>query len=161
MSHPFDRLVLDNGATFLFTPCPGTKGFNLEDSLATLKAAGATTVVTALPDTELLALDVAMLGDAVSKAGMDWFQLPIEDDCAPADDFTAAYDKARTTLVEKLKSGDTIAVHCRGGSGRTGLLAAILMRDAGYDLDSIISQVQALRPNALTIPAHLAFLKNH
>ncbi|CRZ67802.1 protein tyrosine phosphatase [Vibrio cholerae] len=37
-----------------------------------------------------------------------------------------------------------------GGSGRTGLLAAHLLLEKGWPLESIITQVQALRPGAFT-----------
>ena len=32
MVHPFDILVLDNGARLIFTPCPGTKEGSVADS---------------------------------------------------------------------------------------------------------------------------------
>ncbi|EMY8516756.1 dual specificity protein phosphatase family protein, partial [Vibrio cholerae] len=46
--------------------------------------------------------------------------------------------------------GEKVALHCMGGSGRTGLLAAHLLLEKGWPLESIITQVQALRPGAFT-----------
>ena len=40
MQHPFDYLELSTG-TLMFTPCLGTKGVSLSDSIGPLKAAGA------------------------------------------------------------------------------------------------------------------------
>ena len=45
-SHPFDKLPLSTDGALIFTPCPGTKGASLNDSLARLKAAGAEAVIT-------------------------------------------------------------------------------------------------------------------
>ncbi|CAM3716688.1 tyrosine-protein phosphatase [Parendozoicomonas haliclonae] len=160
MSHPFDQLPLDTGASFLFTPCPGTKTEDLQNSLQTLKAAGATTVVTALPDEDMQALNVPELGKAVRDAGLDWFHLPIEDDAAPEQPFFAAFETALPRLLKKISAGETIAIHCRGGAGRTGLIAAILMLESGIDIDRVIAKVQAVRPVALTPPAQAAFLKS-
>ena len=47
MQHPFDYLELSTG-TLLFTPCPGTKGVSLSDSLGQLKAAGAAAGITVM-----------------------------------------------------------------------------------------------------------------
>nr|WP_315709724.1 tyrosine-protein phosphatase [Brenneria ulupoensis] len=34
--------------------------------------------------------------------------------------------------MDLVKSGVTMVIHCHGGSGRTGMMAAILMLDLGY-----------------------------
>jgi hypothetical protein len=53
MIHPFDILTLDNGAKLIFTPCPGTKGVSIVDSLKSLKEAGAQTVITMMTMAEM------------------------------------------------------------------------------------------------------------
>ncbi|MES9929129.1 MAG: hypothetical protein ABW158_13550 [Candidatus Thiodiazotropha sp. 6PDIVS] len=44
--HPFDILPLNNGGNLIFTPCPGTKGVDLETSVRQLKEAGAESIIT-------------------------------------------------------------------------------------------------------------------
>lgn len=160
-SHPFDILPLPNGSTFIFTPCPGTKTENLSDSLRTLRKAGADAVVTMLPDTEIKALDVASLGQETETFGMQWFQLPVEDDGAPEEAFEAAFTQAKASLLALIEEKTTIAIHCKGGSGRTGLMAAILLLESGMLWDDVKTLVQSIRPNALTLPVHLEFLQKH
>ena len=81
--HPFDILNLDNGARLIFTPCPGTKEASLQASLKTLQAAGADAVVTMMPDAELSEFKADALPVECNALGLAWFQLPVEDDCAP------------------------------------------------------------------------------
>ncbi|WP_163369330.1 dual specificity protein phosphatase family protein [Endozoicomonas acroporae] len=160
-NHPFDILPLPNGSTFIFTPCPGTKVQNLADSLSTLKKAGADAVVTMLPDTEITILDVARLGQETENAGMQWFQLPVEDDCAPEAVFTVAFQQAKDSLLALIAKKATIAIHCKGGSGRTGLMAAVLLLESGMQWNDVKTLVQSIRPNALTLPVHLEYLQKH
>jgi len=89
---------------------------------------------------------------------LDWIHLPIQDDAAPDNSFIQALLLQKMALMTKLSNSESIAIHCKGGSGRTGLMAAILLRIAGYSLEQAIEKVQQIRPRALTIPAHLAFL---
>ncbi|MGL6327563.1 phosphatase domain-containing protein [Aeromonas rivipollensis] len=130
--HPFDILNLDNGARLIFTPCPGTKEASLQASLKTLQAAGADAVVTMMPDAELSEFKADSLPAECAALGLAWFQLPVEDDCAPEAPFAAAFASHKTALLARLAAGQTLAIHCRGGSGRTGLMAAILLLEAGY-----------------------------
>ncbi|SIT01803.1 cyclin-dependent kinase inhibitor 3 family protein [Neptunomonas antarctica] len=161
MSHPFDALSFGNGAKFIFTACPGTQDEDLVASLTTLKAVGTSAVVSLLSDTEIGVLGVTGLGEEISRQGLAWYQLPIEDDCAPGDDFFEAFALVKTELLDKMNRGETIVIHCKGGSGRTGLMAAILLLENGDSWSDIIAQVQSLRPKALTLPHHLNFIHTH
>jgi protein-tyrosine phosphatase len=156
--HPFDKLQLPDGGEFIFTPCPGTKETSLKDSLNTLKSVGAKAVITLLPNTELADLFVSELGDEVRALGIDWFQLPIEDDAEPSSLFEESWSKYRSALLTLFAEKQTLAIHCKGGSGRTGLMAAILMLESGYNWEEIKPLVQSIRPKALSHPAHLSFL---
>ncbi|MGN4932630.1 phosphatase domain-containing protein [Aeromonas rivipollensis] len=159
--HPFDILNLDNGARLIFTPCPGTKEASLQAALKTMQAAGADAVVTMMPDAELSEFKADSLPAECAALGLAWFQLPVEDDCAPEAPFAAAFANHKTALLARLASGQTLAIHCRGGSGRTGLMAAILLLEAGYAPTQVKSLVQGLRPKALTLTPHVDYLNTH
>ena len=67
--HPFDILELNNGAKFIFTPCPGTKDTSISKAFDTLVEAGADAVITLLSNDELKALSVTTFGsEAATKA---------------------------------------------------------------------------------------------
>ncbi|MDW2204848.1 phosphatase, partial [Vibrio sp. 1636] len=117
MSHPTWQLDLDSGALVL-TPCPGTKGVDLQTSLQQLKEQGVQAVVTALDNAELASKDVADLGEVTQQLGMKWFQIEIEDDCAPSEDFAMKWQQASPELHAILAQDGKVAMHCMGGSGR-------------------------------------------
>ena len=158
MTHPTWQLDVDNGALVL-TPCPGTKGVDLETSLVQLKEQGVEAIVTALDSDELASKDVAQLGSKAQQLGMQWFQIEIEDDCAPNAAFADKWQAASPTLHSILDTGGKVAMHCMGGSGRTGLFAAHLLLEKQWQLDDIIAQVQALRPGAFTKPVQLEYIR--
>ena len=55
----------------------------MQASLKTLQAAGADAVVTMMPDAELSEFKADSLPAECAALGLAWFQLPVEDDCAP------------------------------------------------------------------------------
>lgn len=150
MSHPFDILSLDTGTRLIFTPCPGTKAASVADAVTTLKTAGTEVIITLMPLSELDTFGASLLPDICREVGILWLHLPIEDDAAPAEEFELAFAKHKAELLTLMRRKATIAIHCRGGSGRTGLMAAILLLLAGGSLAEVITQVQLIRPNALT-----------
>ncbi|MGL4223985.1 MAG: cyclin-dependent kinase inhibitor 3 family protein [Vibrio sp.] len=160
MTHPTWQLpVADNHAALVLTPCPGTKQLGLVESIEQLKAQGVTVVVTALSHQEMQAKGVGDLPQVVEQMGLQWFHAPIEDDCAPDAGFQADWQSISPVLHQALANGDKVALHCMGGSGRTGLLAAHLLLEKGWDLAEIITQVQSLRPGAFTKDVQLEYIK--
>lgn len=159
MKHPFDILPLSSGQ-LIFTPCPGTKDARLHDSLAQLKAAGAAALITLMPAQELTQNNADNIGAICNELGLQWFQLPIEDDCAPEQAFEQAFTTNKAAILALLQQGQTVAIHCKGGSGRTGLMAAILMTQLGYSKADATSRVQQLRSKALCHPVHQHYFAN-
>ncbi|WP_050933932.1 cyclin-dependent kinase inhibitor 3 family protein [Vibrio harveyi] len=158
MSHPTWQLDLEAGALVL-TPCPGTKGVELQASLEQLKAQGVEAIVTALDNAELAAKDVSALGELTQQLGMKWFQIEIEDDCAPDEEFAAKWSQASPELHAILAQDGKVAMHCMGGSGRTGLFAAHLLLEKDWALEDIVREVQALRPGAFTKPVQVEYIE--
>lgn len=159
MQHPFDTLELST-AKLIFTACPGTKGVSLSDSVTQLKAAGAVAIITLMPQHELTQNNADNIGVLCSEHDMAWFQLPIEDDCAPQQPFEQAFAAYKAAILALLQAGNTVAIHCKGGSGRTGLMAAILMTQLGYSKADATAKVQSLRPKALGLAVHQAYFAN-
>ncbi|WP_070962918.1 cyclin-dependent kinase inhibitor 3 family protein [Vibrio sonorensis] len=156
--HPIWQLPLERGGLVL-TPCPGTKGVDLDTSLAQLKAECVSTLVTAISSQEMDNKGVSELGYKVQALGMQWYHLVIEDDCAPDQDFSQRWESASTSLHQAIEQGQKVAMHCMGGSGRTGLLAAHFLLEKGWQLEEIISKVQALRPGAFTKQVQVDYIK--
>lgn len=158
MLHPFDILTLDNGAKLIFTPYPGTKGVSIVDSLKSLKEAGAQAVITMMTMAELTEKQADTLPSLCAELRMDWYHLPVEDSCAPEEPFAQAFAQQKAILLGLVESSATIVIHCHGGSGRTGMMAAILMLELGYAPAQVKSQIQLIRPKSLTSPVQVNYL---
>ena len=157
-SHPFDKLPLGDGSTLIFTPCPGTKEVSLRESLRQLVEGGARAVITLMPADEMARNDASTLPEVCLEMGIRWFHFPIEDDASPGQGFEQPWEEQKQQVFEMLNQRMAIAIHCKGGSGRTGLMAAIIMLERGIPFEQTVSQVKSLRPNALKLPVHINYL---
>lgn len=156
--HPFDILDIESGGRLIFTPCPGTKGVSIHETIDQLKGAGADTVITLMTNEEMALHNVAEIPETCLNQDMDWFHFPIEDDQAPTADFDMKWINEKSKVLELLDSGKTLAIHCKGGSGRTGLMATLILREKNVGLADAMTQVKALRPNSLKLKPHVEYL---
>ena len=160
-THPYDILALPKRGRLIFTPCPGTKGVDLATSVSELHQAGADAIVTMMTDEELDKFDASSLPDVVGQNGMIWFHFPVEDDAAPAEAFEQSWQAHKPEVLALIEQGKCVAIHCRGGSGRTGFMAAVIMRELGMDAAQATDLVKGLRPNSLKLPPHTEYLAGH
>lgn len=164
--HPFTRVPmpsLDGQPTasghFLFTACPGTLDVPAADVLADLKTQGCRGLISLTPQSELDSLGVARLGEEIQAAGLAWLPLPVADDAPPGEAFEAAWLQHGNAIASRLQAGETLAIHCRGGSGRTGMIAAAIMVAMGTSPQLAKETVQTARPKALQHPEQLAWFE--
>lgn len=124
------------------SPCPGRHGglADVHRDLAAIRAAGAVRLVTLVEAHELpVPLDVWR--NAVAAADLLWHHLPITDWGVPNAAFEVQWEA--TGLADRLRDGETIAIHCRAGIGRTGTIAArLLVETAGLDPREAIAWVR-------------------
>lgn len=158
-THPLFPLSIENSsARIILTPCPGTKGVDLSMSLAQLKEAGAEAVLTFMTQEELDRNSLSAIGKAIKAQGMSWFHLPIPDDHCPERQFSEVWESAGPAVHRLLERGKSIAVHCKGGSGRTGLITAQILLERGELAVSSMRRIQAIRPNAFSLACHREYL---
>lgn len=110
---------------------------------------GAASLVTLLQPHELKLLGVERIGEEVTRRGMAWFHLPITDGAPPDAAFERQWQVAGGGLRALLRGGCDVLVHCRGGLGRAGTLAARLLVELGMDPRAAIAAVRAVRPGAI------------
>ena len=60
-----------------------------------------------------------------------------------------------------LNNKGSIAVHCKGGSGRTGLVIGIILLAYGWSGEKVIKAVQEIRPKALKHPVQLEYFNSY
>ncbi|HVH77488.1 MAG TPA: cyclin-dependent kinase inhibitor 3 family protein [Stellaceae bacterium] len=133
------------------TLCPGKKdqagGWNrdLETDLTVIREWGAEIVVTLVEHHEFLLLDVTDLANVVARHGMEWVHLPIRDVSVPGDRFEAQWLTAGAELRKVIRRGGSVLVHCRGGLGRAGMIAARLLVELGMEPEAAIKAVRNAR----------------
>jgi ADP-ribosyl-[dinitrogen reductase] hydrolase len=137
------------------TICPGKKDArrdwhrDLGEDLRVIHAWGATTIVTLIEDHEFVMLGVKTLGRDVRALGMDWRHLPIVDVSIPDRRFEDAWLLDGPKLHARLDAGERILIHCRGGLGRTGLVAGRILVERGCDPQVAIRRIREVRPHAV------------
>lgn len=93
--------------------------------------------------------------DQARRRGISCHHFPIADMAAPS--FSQAIDICR--LAEPtIKSHEGVAMHCRGGLGRTGTGLAAVLIWFGDDVNAAIAKVRDAQPHAIQSPAQERFL---
>ncbi len=151
-------LTLDQGAKLIFTPCPGTKSASLIDSILQLKQHKTSMLITLMTPAEMVANNVVKLPDICHKQQISWLQLPIVDDEAPAHAFELQWAKHKQTILDEINNQGVVAIHCKGGTGRTGTVIAMLLLQLGWSVPRIVAEVQLIKPKALRIQVQLDYL---
>lgn len=131
---------------------------DLDIDLDAVRDWGAAAVVTLVEQRELAMLRVEGLGDAVRQRQMLWFHLPIVDVSTPDAAFESAWYEAGESLRHLLRSGFDVVVHCRGGLGRAGTIAARLLVELGAEPLSAVKQVRKARPGAIETPSQKQYV---
>lgn len=140
------------------TLCPGRRdhGRDLDEDLDTLVTSGVQRLVGLLTEHELEWAGVAHIEDACARRRITYDLLPIPDQGIPSVREARALT---TSIAEGLERGESIVVHCVGGLGRTGTLAACLAVREGLSADDAIAAVRAGRgPRAIESPAQVRFV---
>jgi ADP-ribosylglycohydrolase/protein-tyrosine phosphatase len=122
---------------------------DLGTDLAAIRAWGAERLVTLLEPHEFDVLAIAALPDRARADGLAWHHLPIRDVDIPDERFERRWRYAGPQLRAVLARGGRVVVHCRGGLGRAGLVAARLLVEFGLAPDDAIARVRAARPGAI------------
>ncbi|MDE0038791.1 MAG: hypothetical protein OXU77_14745 [Gammaproteobacteria bacterium] len=152
LSHPLQIDAMPCGAGLVgMTLCPGKRGEsnfgdawerNLELDMRVIVDWGATTLASLMEAHEFPMLNVPGLGDAVEQAGLEWHHIPIPDVDVPDDRFEPLWAYTGHVLRRKLRSGEKIVLHCRGGLGRTGMIAARLAIEFGVVPEEALRRVR-------------------
>lgn len=84
---------------------------------------------------------------------------PIEDGNVP--DSIEKFHELIKILLQKLKNGEVVIIHCMGGLGRTGTVAGGILIMLGEDFSNAISYVRKARPGTIETAKQEQFLKEY
>jgi ADP-ribosyl-[dinitrogen reductase] hydrolase len=122
---------------------------DLDIDLDAIRHWGAAAVVTLAEDHELSALKVSDLGQKVRERHMAWYHMPIEDAAIPSPEFEVHWAAVSDSFRARLRDGFNVLVHCKGGLGRAGTIAARLLVELGLSPRNAIGGVRQARPGAI------------
>lgn len=150
------------GMTF----CPGkiqnysmTGGWqrNAKYDLNKLLAAGTTHLMCLLDEHELCELSVPNLPALTRELGMGFINLPIEDAHTPVHEWESSWFAIRPEIINVCKTGKLV-IFCKGGLGRTGLYAALLLQDLGMSAGEAIRCVRETRKGTIETSQQLNYV---
>ena len=141
-------------------PCPGTREATIEDTISQLKGRGVTAILSMTPKEEMKGLNADSIPAVCQQNDIQWFNMETVDFKVPDAEALVKWGQYKENLVNVIKQGNKVAVHCKGGTGRSGVGVAMLLLELGKDGDQAIADVKALKPGAFTIPLMVEFIKN-
>ena len=73
--------------------------------------------------------DKKLFVEKIYQHHLKWYHMPIADLGAPNQDFKYKWETTKVLVKNELLEGQNVIFHCRGGKGRAGTIAAILLVD--------------------------------
>ena len=115
---------------------------------------GATTWLNLMEDSDIkrVSLDPLIFKSTIENFGIKYLHFPIVDAGVPTQaDEKRWQEEISPFVLSELTQGKKVFVHCRGGLGRTGIIAARILIDAGVsnDADEIMRIVRTARNGAI------------
>ena len=138
--------------------CPGIKDTSslanrqdrdLEQDVQTIVSWQAKAVLTLMETKELERFGVADIGEVITRYKIEWYHFPIQDMCIPDKGIKDTWSEISVGLRSTIVSGGNVLVHCRGGLGRSGMIAARILVELGWDPKPAIQKVREVRPGSI------------
>jgi len=140
----------------------GSWARDLDVDLASIAEWGAQHLITLIEPREFEELLITSLEERARAHGLMWHGLPITDGAAPDARLLGPWRSLGPQFAAELLSGTRIVVHCKGGLGRAGTVAAMLLIETGFASDGIdaIAKVRSVRPGAVETAEQEEFILN-
>ena len=131
----------------------------LNDETRAWREAGIDVVVSLLEPGEEGALDLSGESASARASGLGFRVLPIPDRGVPRSHEVVA--ELADHLVDALRSGKTVAVHCRQGIGRSAMIVAAALIAGGLDAETAVNAIRQSRgPDVPETPAQRQWISD-
>jgi protein-tyrosine phosphatase len=115
----------------------------LNDELKGWHTSGIDVIVSLLTLTETVNLDLQDEAKICQEQQIEYISYPIDDRRTPAS--SAATLELIKRILEKLKQGKGVAIHCRMGIGRSALIAACVVVSQGLEVKAAFDLIGKAR----------------
>ncbi|MBI2317153.1 MAG: dual specificity protein phosphatase family protein [Betaproteobacteria bacterium] len=115
----------------------------LDDEIRAWREAGIDVVVSLLGRDEEVDLDLTGESSSSKASGLVFRAFPIPDRSVPRS--RAAVTALAEEIVDALRSGKTVAVHCRQGIGRSAMIVAAALIASGLTPESAVNAIRQSR----------------
>jgi ADP-ribosylglycohydrolase len=136
----------------------GDHNRDLALDLAAIKEWGAEILVSLIEEHEYRDVGIADIGFMIPKEILH-LKLPIEDMGIPDAKWEVQWQAQGRIIRSVLRRGGKVCIHCMGGLGRTGLVAARLLVEFGMHPDEAIQEVRAARPGTIQTDAQEHYVR--
>lgn len=120
---------------------------DLQTDLQAIQHAGADLLVNLMEPHEMRAWQMHNYHAEAARLGLSVTHSPIRDVNTP--DNLSTFSALVQDLYARVQRGETIVVHCLGGLGRSGTLAACLLVKDGLNAQDAMQLVKKCRPGAI------------
>jgi protein-tyrosine phosphatase len=126
---------------------------DLETDLKRLREEyGVGVLVSLMERDEYSDLQIPELFQKAEEQGMAVLYLPIPDYGVPNASEDDDYRPFIEDVANRIEEGETVIVHCRGGLGRSGMVAASVLVALGQSAEEAIKTVRGARKGAIETP---------
>ncbi len=126
---------------------------DLETDLKRLREEyGVGVLVSLMERDEYSDLQIPELFQKAEEQGMEVLYLPIPDYGVPNASEDDDYRPFIEDIANRIEEGETVIVHCRGGLGRSGMVAASVLVALGHSAEEAIKTVRGARKGAIETP---------
>lgn len=115
----------------------------LEEELLRLKRSGIQTLVSLLERWEAGSLGLTNEGPAAVHVGLSILSYPFPYTHVPLD--TDSFRNFVAGLADRLRSGESVGIHCRGSVGRSAIVAACTLIHLGWQPVAALKAIEAAR----------------
>lgn len=114
-----------------------------EQDFAALANAGIRRIVSLLEVHEEYVLGLEKEAEHCADANIAFSSFPIPDRGVPSNPH-ALFELSKETY-HRCAGGESTAIHCRAGIGRSSLVAAAILLHCGFDVDEAFTKIQKVR----------------
>lgn len=142
------------GGTLAMASLPG-RGGDYRGDLEVFHEWAPGIVISMTTEVEMAEVGGQNFGSDIQAMASRWCHLPVPDFGAPGGEVDAKWPEVSRNVRQALKGGGRVIVHCRGGCGRSGMVALRLMVECGEDRFEALNRLRALHDCAVETKGQL------